>query len=202
MNQLFWFLAEEIELLTLLEVSLKSVSIWVVLRFSEWILERWRSAIASRWNVIVLECWSRCPPRWCYDWTHCPCWITKFYDVLHQHVVLSLCVVDLLRSSGPWSIVSLLNTGVFRQITNFITLDVISCCPDVSETQKFFVKPFSSDAHGTFTFNNKHILHVLELALIDHEFVLGLVGLVGRTLRVELLLETVEQLYILAVDQL
>ena len=41
-----------------------------------------------------------------------------------------------------------------------------------------------------------------QVALIDHRLVLGLVGLVGRTLRVELLLVTVEQLYLLAVDQL
>ena len=34
----------------------------------------------------------------------------------------------------------------------------------------------------------------LQVALIDHRLVLGLVGLVGRTLRVELLLVTVEQL--------
>ena len=57
--------------------------------------------------------------------------MTQFHDVLHEHVVLSLCVL-------------------------------LSCY-----------------AH--------------QVALIDHGLVLGLVGLVGRTLRVELLLETVEQ---------
>ena len=41
-----------------------------------------------------------------------------------------------------------------------------------------------------------------QVALIDHRLVMGLVGLVGRTLHVELLLVTVEQLYLLAVDQL
>ena len=54
---------------------------------------------------------------------------------------------------------------------------------------------------GRFTFNNKH-LACPQVALIDHGSVLGLVGLVGRTLRVELLLLTVEELYLLAVDQL
>ena len=52
---------------------------------------------------------------------------------------------------------------------------------------------------GHFTFNNKHTLRVLRVALIDHGLVLGLVG---RTFRVELLLETVAQLDLLAVDQL
>ena len=40
-----------------------------------------------------------------------------------------------------------------------------------------------------------------QVALIDHRLIVGLVGLFGRTLRVELL-KTVEQLYLLAVDQL
>ena len=56
---------------------------------------------------------------------------------------------------------------------------------------------------GRFTFNNKHILCVISFARIDHRLVLGLVGLVGRMLLDEkLLLVTVEQLFILAVDQL
>ena len=66
------------------------------------------------------------------------------------------------------------------------------------------MKTFFIDLMGTgrFTFNNKHTSSCPQVALIDHRLVLGLVGLVGRTLRVELLLVTVEQLYLLAVDQL
>ena len=44
--------------------------------------------------------------------------------------------------------------------------------------------------------------HVHQVALIDHRLVLGLVGLVGRTLRVEFLLMAVEQLLLLVVEQL
>ena len=66
------------------------------------------------------------------------------------------------------------------------------------------MKTFFMDLIGTgrFTFNNKHTLACPQVALIDHRLVLGLVGLVGRTLRIELLLETVKQLCLLAVDQL
>ena len=62
----------------------------------------------------------------------------------------------------------------------------------------FFIDLMGS---GRFTFKQQTHLACLQVALIDHRLVLGLVGLVGRMLRVELLL-TVEQLYLLAVDQL
>ena len=66
------------------------------------------------------------------------------------------------------------------------------------------MKTFFIDLMGTglFTFNNKHTLSVLRFPRSDHRLVWVLVGLVGRTLRVELLLVTVEQLYLLAVVQL
>ena len=41
-----------------------------------------------------------------------------------------------------------------------------------------------------------------QVALIDHRLVWGLVGLVGKTLNVEFLLVTVEQLLLAGVDQL
>ena len=59
-----------------------------------------------------------------------------------------------------------------------------------------------SHGNGTFHLQRQSHLACPQVALIDHRLVLGLVGLVERTLRVELLLENVEQLYLLAVDQL
>ena len=56
---------------------------------------------------------------------------------------------------------------------------------------------FCHRSHGNGT-----TLPCCQVSLIDHRLVWDLVGLVGRTLRVELLFETVEQLYLLTVDQL
>ena len=59
-----------------------------------------------------------------------------------------------------------------------------------------------SHGNGTFHLEQQTHLACYQVALIDHRLVLGLVGLVRRTFRVELLLETVEQPYLLAGDQL
>ena len=59
-----------------------------------------------------------------------------------------------------------------------------------------------SHGNGTFRLFQQTHFACPQVALIIHRLVLGLVGLVGRTFRVELLLETVEQPYLLAVDQL
>ena len=61
-------------------------------RFSEPNLERWRHAIISLQNVVILECWSRCPPRWLHGWTRCPFWITQCHGCVQEQNVLSLCV--------------------------------------------------------------------------------------------------------------
>ena len=65
--------------------------------------------------------------------------------------------------------------------------DSLSGFPYLSEEPSSSCKPFSSISWGTgrFTFNNKTHLACPQVSPIDHRLVWVLVGLVGRTLRVE-----------------
>ena len=94
---------------------------------------------------------------------------------------------------------SLLNSDVFRQIVmsfNHARRDNQVALIDLKNRVLRDNIFHRSLENGTF-------LACYQVALIDHRLVLGLVGLVGRMLRVEkLLLVTVEQLFLLVVDQL
>ena len=121
-----------------------------------------------------------------------------FRSILFLHCVCTWAVT-LIRL--PCSIGSMLNSDVFRQIVSFNHAGRDIRLPWSIWRTEFSVKTFCIDLMGTgrFTCKNKHFA-CYQVPLIDHRLVLGLVGLVGRTLRVELFLVTVEQLYLLAVD--
>ena len=101
----------------------------------------------------------------------------QLHEVLQEHVVLSLCV-HLSCYAHQVALIDL-KKRVLRE--------------------NLFHR---SHGNGTFHLQQQTHLACYQVTLIDHRLVLGLVGLVGRTLRVELLLVTVQQLYLLAVDQL
>ena len=96
-------------------------------RFCESNLERWRHVIVSLSNSALLECWSQCSPRF-------------FRSKLFFHCV---CTWAVLLNRLPCSIVSMLNTDVFRQFLRF---------PRSIWRAKFFVKTFFIDLVGTGRF--------------------------------------------------
>ena len=165
-------------------------------RSSESNFERWRHVIVSLQNVVLLECWSQCPPRWLHGWTRCP-WEKRNVTIFFRSKLFFHCVCTwaVLLHKLPCSIVSLLNTDVFRQFLRFLRS---------IWRNKFFVQTLFIDLVGTgrFTFNNKHIFSVIRFPRLITDWFWDLVGLVGRMLHVELLQKTVERVYRLAVVQL
>ena len=125
--------------------------------------------VASLLNVVLLEWWSQCFPRWFHGWTRCPRW---WRDVTMEQIVLSLCVCSNCFAPLLCSIASMLNTVVFRQSLEF---------PRSIWRTSFFVRTFFFDnGNGTFRFQQKTLVLRLQVALIDHRLVLGLVRLVGN----------------------
>ena len=105
-----------------------------------------------------------------------------------ENCSFTVYALDLFRSSGCPDLSWVCSTRVFQ--TDYQVSPIWRT--------KFFVQTFFIDLMGTgrFTFKNKHI----RFSWLITDWVL--VRLVGRTLRVELLHKTVEQVYRLAVVQL
>ena len=82
--------------------------------------------------------------------------------------------------------------------------DSLSGFPDLSEEPSSLCKRFSSISCERDVFSFVHTKHVLclQVSPIDHRLVWVWIGLVGRTLHVELPQKTVERVYRLAVVQL
>ena len=145
MNHLLWFLAERIEWLTLLKVSLKSVPIRVVLDFlnksrtlaqcdrltvecgTPGMLKSMSPSLISRLNSLFVlnDAISRCSSGACCSFT--------------------VCALELSHSSAFPDPSWVCSTRVFSdKLRTSITLNVISNCPHLSEAQSFSWKPFSS----------------------------------------------------------
>ena len=122
--------------------------------------------------------------------------MTQFHDVLQEHVVLSLCV----HLSYYAHQVALIHRE-FAQHGCFQT----DCRVSLKDLKHRVLREnlfHRSHANGTFHLQQQTHPPCYQVAVIDHRLVWGLVGLVERKLRVEVLLVTVEQFYRLAVVQL
>ena len=91
MNHFFWFLTKGIKWLTLLQVSLKCMSLKVVLDLLNKVLNvdamrSFHCRIRHSWNIEVNVLLVDCTVELC------PRWMMQCHDVLQEQIVLSLCV--------------------------------------------------------------------------------------------------------------
>ena len=185
-----------IECSMLMKITLKCLSLRVVLdRLNHisnvhvmWLFHcrMWQS-----WNVevdvLLVDCTVELVVR--VEWRN----FTMFFrSKLFFHWV---CTWTVSLNKLLCSIVTFLNTGVFRQIIKFPW--------SIWKTQ-IFMQTFFHRSRGNGTFYLYQQTHLLcyQVSPIDHRLVWVLVGLVGGTFHDELLHKTVEQFYWLPVVQL
>ena len=114
-NHLFWFLTEGIKRLTLLWVSLKTMSIRVVLDFLNQFSNAGTLQVLHNGMWLILEFWSPCLPQFFHEMFHCRCWASLISRCTSKLLVVRFsCIVSLLHSDFsrqtcrdirlPWSI--------------------------------------------------------------------------------------------------
>ena len=165
-------------------------------RSSESSFERWRHVNVSLLNLALLECWksmfsssvARLNSLSALKW----CSITIFFrNKLFLHRV---CAWAAWLHKLPCSIVSMLNTNVFRQFLRLPRSE------EASSLCKTLVH--RSRGNGTCSLcQQKHVLYP-QVSPIDHRLVWVWIGLVWKIQHVVLLRKTVERVYQLAVVQL